>query len=170
MTIDGISLDVIQHYVPHSFQTTTIRGYIRWSTADVEHYLGNLKYDLPFFDHGILDDCHSCAYNRHPIISYDDFADLNLDLFPLKYSAKTLEDRIGVAICRVQTCRRVYLIVVSTEGPRLRLNSGLPKFLNLKLPRRCHEGHDGVASLKISLNWNYGEALPVRFNVSFLDI
>ena len=170
MPIDGINLDVIQHTVRLSSQTTTIRGYIRWSTADTEHYLGNMRYNLPFFDHIDLNDCHSCSQNPHPILPYDDFADLDLELNPLKHSPKTLENRVGVAVCRNQTCRRVYLLIVSTDGPIPQLTSGLPKFLNIKLPRHCHDGHDGVSSLKISLNWNFGEALPIRYNVSFLDI
>ena len=170
MPIDGINLDVIQHMVKLSSQTTTIRGYIRWSTADTEHYLGNMRYNLPFFDHNDLNDCHSCSRNQHPILPYDDFADLDLELNPLKHSPKALENRVGVAVCRNQTCRRVYLLIVSTDGPIPQLSSGLPKFLNIKLPRHCHDGHDGVSSLKICLNWNFGEALPIRYDVSFLDI
>ena len=170
MAVDGINLEIVIHPVPHRSQSISIFGFIRWSPTDTEHFVGKLRLDLPFCPIRGLQDCTACSNAAKPVIPLKEFTNLNADLFDLKYSAITLEDRVGVFICKNVHCRRIYLMIVSTEHPdrQLRLSNKVPKNLILRLPRHLQDGHDGTENLDLRFLWNTNDSRPATCQFNFL--
>ena len=170
MDVEEINLEIVIHPVPHRSQSISIYGFIRWSPLDTEHYVGKLRLDLPFCPIRGLQDCTACSNAAKPIIPHDEFTDLDTDLYDLKYSAKTLEDRVGVTICNDVRCRRIYLLFVSAEHPdrQLRLSNRFPKNLILRMPRHLQDNHDGTEDLALRFIWNSSDSRPATCQFSFL--